>query len=294
MKNLKIACVAIALCCLAACKPAPPPEQAAPEPPAGTTRVNPTDGQVYVWIPGGKFTMGCSPNDRDCDPDSEPVHAEEIVGFWMGQTPVTVGAWKRYRAATGETALPTSDLLTPAKLNEASRDDNMPAVLMDWFAAKKFCEWADGVLPEDEYWEYAARAGSTAARYGDLDKIAWYADNSGRRPISSEAVFANNSLNYGAQLRANGDGPHPVARKAPNAWGLYDMLGNVTEWVVNTHTKIDGRSISVSEEAGERGCSWFDREKKCRVSARDTGSGLMQFMYYSTEGFRCVWVGKLP
>jgi len=230
MKNFKVICMASALCCLAACKPALTPEITAPDPAAGTTRVNPVDGQVYVWIPAGKFTMGCSPNDSECNPKDEPVQAEEIPwGFWMGQTPVTVGAWKKYRAATGEKALPTSDQLTSAKLNEASGDDNMPAVLMDWYAAKKFCEWAGGVLPEDEYWEYAARAGTTANRYGDLDAIAWYADNSGRSRISSQAVLAKNSLKYGAVLRANGDAPHPVARKAPNAWKLYDMLGNVTE-----------------------------------------------------------------
>ena len=293
MKNLKTVYAAITVCCLAACKPAPPPEEAAPDPAAGTTRVNPADGQIYVWIPAGKFTMGCSPNDRECDPKDEPVQAEEFpYGYWMGQTPVTVRAWKKYRVAKGEKALPTSDQLTPVKLNEANRDDNMPAVMMDWSAAKQFCDWAGGGLPADELWEYAARAGSTAARYGNLDDIAWYADNSGKRRISSQALLEKNSLKYGASLRANDDGPHPVARKAPNAWNLYDMLGNVTEWVENSHASVDNRSISVSEQPGERGCSWFDPETKCRASARDAGGEWMHFIYYSTRGFRCEMGGE--
>ena len=75
-----------------------------------TPKVNPKDQQQYVWIPPGKFTMGCSSTDRQCAPDESPAHAVEISkGFWMGQTPVTVAAWKNYRTATGKQALPALD-----------------------------------------------------------------------------------------------------------------------------------------------------------------------------------------
>ena len=71
-------------------------------PPAGTVRENPKDGLKYVWIPPGTFMMGCSPGDTECGADEKPAHQVTITqGFWMGQTPVTVGAYKRFAAATG-------------------------------------------------------------------------------------------------------------------------------------------------------------------------------------------------
>ena len=61
---------------------------------AGPRKVNPKDGLTYVWIPPGTFTMGCSPGDAECKYDEEPAHEVILTkGFWMGQTPVTVGAW---------------------------------------------------------------------------------------------------------------------------------------------------------------------------------------------------------
>ena len=63
---------------------------------------NPKDGLKYVWIPPGTFMMGCSPGDNECGSDEKPSHQVTITkGFWMGQTEVTVGAYKRFAAATG-------------------------------------------------------------------------------------------------------------------------------------------------------------------------------------------------
>src|SRR5436309_385606 len=99
---------------------------------AAQTKVNPKDLQQYVSIPPGKFTMGCSPADRNCAPDESPAHPVEIArGFWIGQTPVTVGAWKHYRVATGKPALPAADEFG-RKLNEATGDDNQPVVSETW------------------------------------------------------------------------------------------------------------------------------------------------------------------
>src|SRR6202035_2460785 len=74
----------------------------------GQLKLNPKDGQRYAWIPPGPFTMGCPSVTPRCDDDEYPPHKVTITkGFWIGQTPATVGAWKRYRAATGAPALRT-------------------------------------------------------------------------------------------------------------------------------------------------------------------------------------------
>jgi formylglycine-generating enzyme required for sulfatase activity len=118
----------------------------------------------------------------------------------MGQTPVTVGAYKRFAAATGGQMPPAPGF------NAGWASDNMPMVNITWNDGEAYCRWSGGRLPTEAEWEYAARGGSTEARYGDLGQIAWYSENSGGRT-------------------------HEVAQKQANRFGLYDMLGNVWEWV---------------------------------------------------------------
>ena len=159
------------------------------------------DGLKYVWIPPGTFMMGCSPGDNECYDYEKPPHQVTITkGFWLGQTEVTVGAYKRFAAATGR-QMPD----TPG-FNSRWTNENMPIVNVTWNDAHDYCAWAGGRLPTEAEWEYAARGGSTEARYGPIDDVAWYDGNSGGQT-------------------------HDVAQKRPNASGLYDMLGNVWEWV---------------------------------------------------------------
>ncbi|MGB6476208.1 MAG: SUMF1/EgtB/PvdO family nonheme iron enzyme, partial [Candidatus Sulfotelmatobacter sp.] len=83
--------------------------------------------------------------DSECLDREKPAHQVTITtGFWMGQTPVTVAAWKRYRAATGKPALAETDSLG-RKLNEAGGDDALPAVAMTWDEALGFCEWSAAI-----------------------------------------------------------------------------------------------------------------------------------------------------
>jgi formylglycine-generating enzyme required for sulfatase activity len=210
---------------------APPVVERAPQP--GQLKVNPADAQLYAWIPPGRFRLGCSLGDGECFDNEKPAHDVQIAkGFWLGRTSVTVGAWKRYRAATGKPALPAVDAMG-RKINEAGGDDNLPAVSMTWYEARGFCEWSGGRLPTEAEWEYAARAGSTASRYGSLDAIAWYGDNSGRLRVDSAQIWREDQANYVKRLYDNGHALHLVGQKQPNAWNLYDTLGNVWQWTAD-------------------------------------------------------------
>ena len=159
------------------------------------TRVNPLDGLTYVYIPPGEFTMGCSPGDTECHDNEEPAHHERIAeGFWLSQTPVTQAAWKKVMGNN------------PSHL----KGDQLPVESVDWDQAASYCKAVAGRLPTEKEWEYAARAGTTSARYGPLDEVAWYRGNSGGRK-------------------------HAVGSKQPNAFGLYDMLGSVWEWTADNY-----------------------------------------------------------
>jgi formylglycine-generating enzyme required for sulfatase activity len=110
-----------------------------------------------------------------------------------------------------------------------------PVENVDWNQAQAYCQAVGMRLPTEEEWEYAARAGDTSPRYGNLDAVAWYSGNSGSQT-------------------------HEVGQKQPNAWGLYDMLGNVWEWTASDYaanTKV------------QRGGSCYYGSLNVRVSFRD-------------------------
>jgi formylglycine-generating enzyme required for sulfatase activity len=149
---------------------------------------NAKDGQQYVWIPPGAFTMGCSESDTECDDNEKPPHAESIEnGFNLGQTEVTQAAYQRVMGSN-------------PSLRKGAQ---LPVESVTWSDAANYCAAIGGRLPTEIEWEYAARghAGKTGARYGDLDAVAWHSGNSGRtthlvatkaslgfRPRSSAAV----------------------------------------------------------------------------------------------------------
>jgi sulfatase modifying factor 1 len=170
----------------------------------------------------------------------------ELTPYFLGDRPVTQTTYEQVAAGR------PSDALAKA----------LPAQTVSWFDAIDFCnalsereghvpaydvqadhvEWdaeADGYrLPTEAEWEHACRAGTSGARYGELDDIAWYRGNSEGRA-------------------------HEVGRKQPNTWGLFDMLGNVWEWCWDTYdTEVYG------EYRVLRGGGWFDEHWSCRASVR--------------------------
>jgi len=216
-------------------------------------RVNPKDVQLYVYIPPGEFTMGCSAGDSDCLSHENPTHPVRITqGFWLGQTEVTQAA---YHKVTGQ---------APSFFE----GDQRPVENVDWYQAASYCQAVGMRLPTEAEWEYAARAGSPGARYGALDDVAWYDKNSGRET-------------------------KPVGGKKPNDWGLYDMLGNVWEWTADPYDGNSYHSSLSTDPAGPasgdrrvlRGGSWIVDPAFVRVSYRLRG--VPTYRGY-TGGFRCA------
>ncbi len=251
-----------------------------PEFVAGMTRENPRDGLKYNWIPPGTFQMGCSPGDTECSPVEKPAHRVTISrGFWVGQTEVTVGAYKRFAATSGR-QMPS----TPSS-NKDWTNDKMPIVNVSWDDAQAYCKWAGGRLPTQAQWEYAARGGSTKGRYGPLDDIAWYADNSGRQRLDSATLWDLSQENYLKRLEDNGNGVHQVGQKRPNGYGLYDMLGNVWEWASDTVVVAD---LDLRHKANYhvlRGGGWRARPWVVRVSDFTAVNPGERF---DDTGLRCV------
>jgi len=190
---------------------------APPAPTAGESKVNPADGQPYVRIPPGTFRMGCSPGDNECYDNEKPAHRVTISkGFWMGQTEVTVGAYKGFVSRGGGT------------MPSGNGSDGEPVVNVTWNDAVAYCRWAGGRLPTEAEWEYAARAGTTTATYGgDLD------------PSRLECEAPNPALDPVAWFCGNSTATQGAGSRDPNAWGLYDMLGNAWEWCNDSSNGLD-------------------------------------------------------
>ena len=263
------------------------------------TKVNPKDGLTYVYIPPGKFMMGCSPDDDECWDDEKPAHPVEItLGFWLGQTPVTVGAYKRFSEATGR-KMPAEPEYEGLALNPKWAQGNLPMVNVDWNDAVAYCGWVGGRLPTEAEWEYAARGGATGARYGDLDSIAWYGNNSGKAVLDTAKLRDDDLVaDYYKLLRQNGNTFHPVGTKTSNPFGLHDTLGNVWEWVADWY---GGTYYTASPSKGPggpgtgtlrglRGGSWYNFPGYVRASVR----GRYQPAYRSSLiGFRRVGPGSV-
>lgn len=264
-----------------------------------------------VPIPGGKFLMGSPDNEPGRKPDEGPQHEVEVEPFWMGACEVT---WDEYETWQFQLDIQRRKVLKlkPTKLDAAadavSRPTEpytdmtfgmgkrgYPAICMTQLAAKTYCQWLTAKtgryyrLPTEAEWEYACRAGATTAySFGNdpekLDEYAWYQDNSGEQ-------YAR------------------VGKKKPNPWGLHDMHGNVSEWVLDQYA-ADFYQICVDKGIKKnpflspttlypravRGGSWADPPEMLRSAAR-RGSDpswkqqdpqIPQSKWYHTDA---LWVG---
>jgi formylglycine-generating enzyme required for sulfatase activity len=167
---------------------------------------NPKDGMTFVWVPAGSF-IAQAPTEPDRVVPQEVTFAE---GFWLGRTEVTVGQFHRFVKQTGhvtdaEKAGNRFTWRSPGFPQEAGH----PVVYVSYQDALSYARWAGVDLPTEAEWLYACRAGTTTKFYwGDTldDRYLWHRCNT------------------------DGTGTRPVARKRPNPWGLYDMVGNAWEY----------------------------------------------------------------
>jgi formylglycine-generating enzyme required for sulfatase activity len=257
----------------------------------GEKQRNPRDKLTYVWIPPGRFFMGCA--GEDCASFEQPRRMVQITkGFWIGQTEVTAEAYKRYRQEINAPPLPDRDQ-RGVLFNEAG-DLKMPAVAATWDDARKFCEWAGMRLPTEAEWEYAATAGAPPGR-PFLDEVAWYADNSGQMRIDSKTLWKGVSKpeDFYRQVAGNRNGPKAVALQSANAWSLYDMLGNASEWVADWFAQDAYRSTQAIDPSGPqqgqhrvvRGGSWLEPVIFVNYTKRSSAGPEVR---NSWIGFRCV------
>ncbi|MDZ4658091.1 MAG: SUMF1/EgtB/PvdO family nonheme iron enzyme [Bythopirellula sp.] len=259
-----------------------------------------------IPIPGGEFLLGSPDSEADRRQDEGPQVRVKVAPFWIGKHEVTWAEYQRFMEQyeifkkldelrfTGtrmesakkqlaqmpkvkeyldKEALEVDAITCPTPLYDSSftygpgEEPQQPAVTMTQFAAKQYTKWLSGIsgqqyrLPSEAEWEYAARAGtSTAFSFGDdatpIGEYAWTTDNADYQT-------------------------HEVGQLKPNPWGLYDMHGNVAEWVLDQYvakhyarlkdgvtaanavawpTKLFPRAI--------RGGSWLAESPECRSAAR--------------------------
>ena len=281
-----------------------------------TELVEHTDEKLDLLpIKGGKFVMGSPASEKGRKPDEGPQHEVTVEPFWMSKYEIT---WDVYEIWMADLDIvrrklnelpetPRDKISEPYQISKPTKPytdmtfrmgkRGFPAICMTQHAARVFCQWLSAKtgryyrLPTEAEWEYACRAGTTTTySFGDdpaqLGDYAWFADNSGEK-------YAK------------------VGKKKPNPWGLYDMHGNVAEWVLDQHVTdyyaskdaTDPRPLAIPKTEYPRvvrGGSWDAKPEACRSAAR-LGSKLEwkeqdpqepQSIWYFTDalhvGFRIV------
>ena len=241
-------------------------------------------GMEFVYIPPGSFTMGSPSSEPERGSDEKQHRVTLTRGFYLQTTEVTVGQWRvfaretgyRTEAETGDGAdgfgekgwgkYPNCNWKNPG----FSQSENDPVTCISWNDAREFAKWLskkDGTgytLPTEAQWEYVARAGTTT-------------------PFSFGSCLSTDQANYDGSSPTPGcpEGQYrkktvPVAGFSPNAWGLYNMHGNVWEWCQDWYGEYPSGVVTDPEGAKSgsyrvlRGGSWVASSCYCR-SARRAG-----------------------
>ena len=245
-----------------------------PLPPDQLT-VNPADGLEYAKAPAGSFQMGCVPDDEECYPREEPRHTVRISRpFWIGRTEVPVQAYERFVAAAGREMPPEPQGLPD--FNDGWMKKSHPMVKVTWDEARAYCAWAGGRLPTEAEWEYAARGGEDGLKY------PWGNERSHEE--------ANYWLSGGRDIWKN---TAPVGSFAANGFGLYDMAGNVYEWIADWYDEeyyqrspgVDPPGPNRGRQRIVRGGAGFINPAVLRISTRLENPPDARRL---GVGFRCV------
>jgi formylglycine-generating enzyme required for sulfatase activity len=286
-------------------------EKKTPSPPSKpykTTIPNTTVSYAMAPIPAGEFMMGSAAAEAKAD--EKPQHNVKLDAFWMQAHEVTWDAYLMFMFVdqANERAKPdplVDGLSRPTspyvEMSFGRGHGGFPTISMTQYAANKFAQWLSSRtgefyrLPTEAEWEYACRASTaTGIANGKLDDLAWFAKNSARPEFPRG--------NY-----------HKVGTKKPNAWGLYDMLGNVMEWTLDQYAPYTAAPAqnpwvksTESYPHAVRGGSWNDPETRigCTIRVASDASWkkqdpqLPKSIWYMTDaqwlGFRLVRPATLP
>ncbi len=246
-------------------------ELAPAAPTVGAVTRNPRDGLEYVGIPPGTFRMGATARDSEADTDEKPPHPVRISrGFWLGQTPVTVGAYKRF-AAEAKVKMPEAPFFNPGW-----QKDDHPIVNVSWTEAQAYCMSVGGGLPTEAEWEYAARGGKEGLKY------PW-----------GDTISPENANYTGSKWK----GTSPVGTYPANSWGLRDMAGNVWQWVADRYdpkyySTLSAQGPTPDPPGPPRGAERVVRGGSCYYVARDARVSSRGRLGPGNRdgdiGFRCV------
>ena len=213
-------------------------------------------GIEMLLVPPGTFMMGASPGDTQASDDEKPAHEVTITkAFYLGRTEVTQAQWFKVMDTN------------PSKF----RGESLPVDSVSWNDISVFLKKTSGglQLPTEAEWEYACRAGTKGATYGDLDLIAWRQGTAGGTT-------------------------HAVGKLQSNALGIYDTLGNVWEWCQDWYGAYSSgaQTNPTGPTTGDvrllRGGIWGDHPSGCRASGRRGSSpdGIGSDVYGLSVGFR--------
>ena len=236
-----------------------------------------TLGMEFVLIPSGTYTMGSPPKESHRG-RSEVRHQVTISKpFYMQTTEVTKKQWY--------------SIMERRMMASQKGADNLPITQVSWFDCMKFIKHLNRLgqgkyrLPTEAEWEYAARAGTSAA-------YSW-----GDTIDCDKAMYGNNSLKedecqlYIRSIGLQLDLPAPVKTYLSNSWGLYDMHGNVWEWCMDWYGDypknpvVDPKGPESGYTRIRRGGSWFKYGYSCRSANRSFGHPATR---YKTTGFRLI------
>ncbi len=243
-------------------------------------------GMEFVWIPGGCFKMGSPQTEATYDPDETPVHDVCVKGFWMSKYEVTNREFVRFLNDVGKRS---TDINRPwFETKEEDQDshiigevgkfqvengyENHPVIEVSWYGAKAFARWIGEKngklcrLPSEAEWEYVCRNGKQNSKYpwGETSPCC-------KKGMINGAKFDDDNL-------CHATGTEPVGSYKPNAFGVYDMSGNVWEWCEDwyseTYYRKSPRDNPMGPNKGKlrvlRGGSWSSKAWLLRCANRDS------------------------